>query len=67
MHCSGASFRDHKLRAKYNSTIADLSSERLRKKLQPYKSLICIAPRVGSVKAKTVLQQVDINLVASKD
>ena len=67
MHCSGASFRDHELRAKYNSTVADLSSDHLRKKSRPYQSLIQNAPRVGSVKAKTVLQQVDINLVASKD
>ena len=67
MHCNGANFRDHELRAKYNSTVADLSSDHLRKKSRPYQSLIQNAPRVGSVKAKTVLQQVDINLVASKD
>ena len=40
VHCSGASFWDHELRAKYNSTVADLFSDRLRKKSQPYKSLI---------------------------
>ena len=67
MRCSGASFWDHELQAKYNNTVADMSSERLKKKSRPYKSLIHIAPRVGSVKAKIVLQQVDINLVASKD
>ena len=67
VHCSGASFRDHELRAKYNSTVADLSSDCFRQKLRPYKSLIRNAPRVGSVKGKIVLQQLDINLVASKD
>ena len=40
VHCSGANFRDHELQAKYNSTVADLSSDRLRQKLWPYKSLI---------------------------
>ena len=67
VHCSGANFRDHKLRAKYNSTVVDLSSNRLRQKSRLYKSLIRNAPRVGSVKAKIVLQQLHINLVASED
>ena len=55
VQCSGASFRDHELRAKYNTTVADLSSDRLRKKSRPYQSLIRNAPRVGSLKAKIIL------------
>ena len=37
VHCNGANFWDHELRARYNSMVADLSSECLKKKSQPYK------------------------------
>ena len=67
VHCNGANLRDHELRAKYNSRIADLSTKPIMKKSWPYNSLIQIAPRVGSMKVKKILQQLNINLVASKD
>ena len=67
MHCNGASFWNHELRAKYNSRVANLSREPILKNSQLYNSLTRIARHLGSMKARKILQQLDINLVASKD
>ena len=67
VYCNGASLKDHEIRATHNSRIAALAMGFAVRKSRPYRSSICIPPAVGSTKARKVLQQQQINLVASKD
>ena len=65
--CNGASFWDHELRAKYNSRIALLSTGPMTRKSQPYTSTSRNPPRPMSTKFAGLLQQQDINFVATRD
>ena len=67
VYCNGASVKDHEIRATHNSKIAALAMGSAVRKSRLYRSSICIPPAVGSSKARKVLQQQQINLVASKD
>ena len=67
VYCNGASLKDHEIRATHNSKIAALAMGSTVRKSRPYRSSICILPAVGSTKVRKVLQQQQINLVASKD
>ena len=67
VYCNGASLKDHEIRAMHNSRIAALAMGSAVRKSRPYRSSICIPLAVGSTKVRKVLQQEQINLVASKD
>ena len=67
VYCNGASLKDHEIRATHNSRIEALAMGSAVRKSRPYCSSIRIPPAVGSTKARKVLQQQHINLVASKD
>ena len=64
---NGASFRDHELRAKYNSRIALLSTGHVTRKSRPYTSTSRNPPRPMSTKFASLLVHQDINFVATKD
>ena len=57
VHRNGVSFKDHEIRAMYNSRIAALAMGSVVRKSHPYSSSICIPPALGSTKARKVLQQ----------
>ena len=65
--CNGASFRDHELRAKYNSRIALLSTRPLTRKTRPYTSTSRNPSRPMSTKYAGLLRHQDINFVATRD
>ena len=67
VYCNGASLKDHEIRATHNSRIAVLAMGSAVRKSHLYPSSIRIPLAVGSTKAWKVLQQQQINLVASKD
>ena len=64
---NGASFRDHELRAKYNSRIALLSTGPVMRKSRPYTSTSRNPPRPMSTKYASLLRHQDINFVATRD
>ena len=64
---SSASFRDHELRAKYNSKIALLSTGPVMRKSRPYTSTFRNPPRPMSTKFVGLLRHQDINFVATRD
>ena len=65
--CNGPSFRDHELRAKYDSRIALLSTGLVTRKSRPYTSTSQNPPRPMSTKFAGLLRQQDINFVATRD
>ena len=67
VYCNGASFKDHEIRATYNSRIVALAMGSTMRKSCLYRSSICIPSTLGSTKARKVLHQQQINVVASKD
>ena len=64
---NGASFRDHELRAKYNSRIAMLSTGPVMRKSRPYTSMSRNPPSPMSTKYAGLLRHQDINFVATRD
>ena len=64
---NGASFRDHELRAHYNSRIAGLSTRPSLTKSRPYTSTTPNPPRPTTTKSDCLLQQQNINFVSTKD
>ena len=64
---NGVSFRDHELRAQYNSQIAGLSTGPALTKSQPYTLTARNPPRPTTTKSECLLQQQNINFVSTRD
>ena len=64
---NGASFRDHELRAQYNSRIAQLSTGPSLTKSRPYTSTARNPPCPTTTKSDCLLRQQNINFVSTKD
>ena len=64
---NGASFRDHELRAQYNSRIAGLSIGPALTRSRPYTSTARNPPRPTTTKSECLLRQQNINFVSTKD
>ena len=64
---NGASFRDHELRAEYNSRIAGVSIGPSLIRTRPYSSTARNPPCPTTTKFECLLQQQNINFVSTKD
>ena len=64
---NGASFRDHELRAQYNSRIAGLSIGPALTRSQPYTSTARNPPHPTTTKSECLLRQQNINFVSTRD
>ena len=64
---NGASFRDHELRAQYNSRIAGVSTGPSLTKSQPYTSTARNPLRPTTTKSDCLLRQQNINFVSTRD
>ena len=67
MFYNGASFRDHELRAQYNSQIAGLSTGPALTKSRPYTSTARNPPHPTTTKSECLPRQQNINFVSARD
>ena len=64
---NGANFRDHELRAQYNSRIVGVSTEPSLTKSRPYTLTARNPPRPTTTKSDCLLRQQNINFVSTRD